>query len=153
MMRLLRNALWTWALFQGLAVGLGMLREWVLPGVLPPLATGLLTAQTEVVLVLLFTWLSQRRVRAELTRFRLVVIGLFWAGLAGLMEAAFPHFVLGRPWNLVLEPYATLQGKLHGVVLLVIMAAPLITGWRATQPSPGGGADSDDSGGGAPDAD
>ncbi|MDH4248032.1 MAG: hypothetical protein OEW39_09450 [Deltaproteobacteria bacterium] len=150
MMRVLKNAMWTWVLFQVLAVMMGMAREWVLLGILPPLSIGLLTAQTEVVLVLLITWLSQRALIPVLTRFRLFLIGVFWVGLSALMEALFPHFVLGKPWARVPEPYATLEGRLHGLVVLVMLVAPLITGWRATRPASPGGMDAKEAAGDPP---
>ena len=136
MFRLIKNALWVWVLFQAVAVMLGVVREVVLAGTLPPLGSGLLTTQTEIVLVLFFTWLALKGQQKSLTRFRLGGLGLFWLAMSGLMEVVFPRYVLGRPWGLLTEPYGTLQGRLHGVVLLLMLLAPLITGWRATRAAP-----------------
>jgi hypothetical protein len=51
-------------------------------------------------------------------------VGITWVTLTGLFELGFGHFVMGKPWGVLLEAYNPKDGNLWVMVLFVILLSP-----------------------------
>jgi hypothetical protein len=118
------KAVGLWMLLGVVATACGILREkWLVPfsGKLRGHQIGTL------VVCLLFAGIINGFVRAVLPGIdQALAIGLLWMVLTVLFEFAFGHWVLRRPWSLLLADYNLLRGRLWILVLLTEVSAPAI---------------------------
>jgi hypothetical protein len=52
--------------------------------------------------------------------------GLFWLTMTLLFEFGFGHFIMGKPWSLLLEDYNVMAGRIWILILIVTVSAPRI---------------------------
>jgi hypothetical protein len=53
-------------------------------------------------------------------------IGVLWVALTVGFEFGFFHYVMGRPWSLLLAAYDVTRGRLWPLFLLVVLLAPYL---------------------------
>ncbi|MBN2058363.1 MAG: hypothetical protein JW782_06175 [Candidatus Saganbacteria bacterium] len=78
------------------------------------------------ILILLATYVMVKLARPA--RAELIWIGIFWLVATIAFEFLFGHYVVGHSWEHLLADYNILKGRVWGIVLLVTLLAPLITG-------------------------
>jgi hypothetical protein len=111
-----------WALFIPLAILNGILRESVLIRLLGKptallLSGFLLCCLIFLITYLLFPWL-------KISSLQSWSVGITWVILTVLFELGFGHYVIGKSWDLLLQPYDLRTGNLWDVVLLFILVSP-----------------------------
>jgi hypothetical protein len=113
-----------WILFIPLGILNGTVREYVLiPAIGQQLAlplSGILLS----CLILLTTYLLFPFLKTA-TKYPWRV-GSIWVALTILFEFGFGHFVMGKPWNVLLEAYNLKDGNLWIVVVLFILLSPYL---------------------------
>ncbi len=61
---------------------------------------------------------------ADLARNDLLLIGAFWLVMTAGFEFVFGHYVIGHPWEKLLEDYNIFKGRVWVLVLLTTFLAP-----------------------------
>ncbi len=126
--RSLGQALGVWALLLGFAVINGLFRQRVLEPALGPEPAHVLATTTLAgavfVAALFFVTLSS----AQFPTSELLVIGLLWAVLTGLLELGL-GLARGLPSSELLADYDVTRGRLFGLVLLSEIVSPPIAGF------------------------
>jgi hypothetical protein len=84
-----------------------------------------LSTVTGILLFALYIWALTRWWRLESARQALVIGGL-WLALTVAFEFAFGHYVVGHPWNRLLNDYDLLAGRVWLIVLAWIAVAPWV---------------------------
>ena len=69
-----------------------------------------------------------RRVHASYSRADLLRIGLLWLVLTVAFEFGFFHYVMGKPWDVLLADYNILRGRLWVLVLATVLLGPILVG-------------------------
>lgn len=125
---MLLRALVVWCLLLVAAVANGAFREALLVPRLGNLAghvvsTLLLCALIVAIAWFTIDWVSPDRIAAALT------IGALWLVLTVAFEFGAGHYLLGRPWEILLADYDVLHGRVWPLVLVFTLLAPLVAGW------------------------
>jgi hypothetical protein len=58
----------------------------------------------------------------------LIVVGLLWLVLTVAFEFGFFHYVVGKPWDVLLADYNILRGRLWVLVLATVLLGPILVG-------------------------
>ena len=83
-----------------------------------------------IVSVLFIRWIGVR------SSARLLFLGVLWVVLTVAFEFILGRFILGLPWERLLEDYYLLHGGLMPIGLIVLACAPFIASrWRGRQSS------------------
>ena len=133
------TAVAVWFVFGLIAFGVGAVREVFLrPRVGEPTAHAIGTLSA-VALVALVIHAYIRRVHESCSRADLLRIGLLWLVLTVAFEFGFfhYHYVVGKPWDVLLADYNILRGRLWVLVLATVLLGPILVG---TIPGRGRGA-------------
>ncbi len=115
-----------WVLFIPLAILNGAVREgvlvpWLRNNTALPLSGILLSCLIFLTTYLLFPWLKA-------TPRQSWAIGSTWLFLTILFEFCFGHFVMGKPWRVLLDQYDVQGGNLWVLVLFVVFVSPYLSG-------------------------
>jgi len=103
----------------------GAMREGAYKTLLGELAAHQLSTLTGIIFTGIYIWLITRQ--WPLTSSSLAVkIGLMWLGMTILFEFGFGHYVMKNPWSKLLADYHIFSGRVWGLFLLWITAAPYI---------------------------
>jgi len=122
------TAVAVWFVFGLIAFGVGAVREVFLRprvGETTAHAIGTLSA---VALVALVIYAYIRRVHESCSRADLLRIGLLWLVLTVAFEFGFFHYVVGKPWDVLLADYNILRGRLWVLVLATVLLGPILVG-------------------------
>jgi hypothetical protein len=125
---LVPRSLAVWLLILAFATANGVLREGMLPKVLPHstayVASGiLLIACILAVSLITIPWLG------HLTLVQYVLVGAWWLGLTLAFEFGFGMLLRGQSFDVMLEGYRFKDGNIWPLVLLAVAAAPLIAAY------------------------
>ncbi len=115
-----------WVLFIPLAILNGAVREGILVHLLGSQTALPLSGVLLSCLVFLTTYLLYPFLKA--TPRQSWAIGSIWLFLTILFEFGFGHFVMGKPWGVLLQQYDVQGGNLWVLVLFVILVAPYLSG-------------------------
>jgi hypothetical protein len=122
------TAVAVWFVFGLIAFGVGAAREVFLrPRVGEPTAHAIGTLSA-VALVALVIHAYIRRVHESCARADLLRIGLLWLVLTVAFEFGFFHYVMGKPWDVLLADYNILRGRLWVLVLATVLLGPILVG-------------------------
>ena len=122
------TAVAVWFVVGLIAFGVGAVREVFLrPRVGEPTAHAIGTLGA-VALVALVISAYIRRVHESCARADLLRIGLLWLVLTVAFEFGFSHYVVGKPWDVLLADYNILRGRLWVLVLATVLLGPILVG-------------------------
>ncbi len=114
-----------WLALVAVAIGNGALRELVLlprvgAGIAHVLSTLLLAALILAIAALTIRWTAPRDSRDTLA------IGALWLLLTIAFEFGFGHWVARKPWDVLLEDYNLLAGRVWILIPVVTALAPAL---------------------------
>jgi hypothetical protein len=110
-----------------IAFGVGAVQEVLLrPRVGEPTAHAIGTPAVALVALVILAYI--RRAHASCARADLLRIGLLWLVLTVAFEFGFFHYVVGKPWDVLLADYNLLRGRLWVLVLATVLLGPLFVG-------------------------
>jgi hypothetical protein len=121
-------ALGIWFVFLVIAFSVGAFREaWLRPRIGEPRAhvIGTLSA---VILMTLVIYAFVRQVHASCSMIDLTLIGLLWLLMTVAFEFGFFHYVMGKPWELLVADYNVSRGRIWVLVLATVFLAPILIG-------------------------
>lgn len=123
-MMLILRILVAWILFTPLAILNGAIREslltpWLGKTTALPLSGILLSCLIFLTTYLLYPFMKALAHHAWR-------IGTTWLCLTVLFEFGFGHFIMGKPWEVMLKAYDVRGGNLWVLVLLVIFVSPYL---------------------------
>ena len=122
------TAVAVWFVFGLSAFGVGAVREVFLrPRVGETTAHAIGTLST-VALVALVISAYIRRVHESCSRADLLRIGLLWLVLTVAFEFGFFHYIMGKPWDVLLADYNLLRGRLWVLMLATVLLGPILVG-------------------------
>ncbi len=112
-----------WLLFIPIAILNGAIREKILIPLLgqaPALSlSGMMLSCLFLLTVwALFPWLSIS------SSGQCWLVGILWVALTVSFELGFGHYIMGKPWGVLLEAYDVRIGNLWVLVLLVVLVSP-----------------------------
>jgi hypothetical protein len=121
------RALLAWFILLAVAVANGALREAILipaTGDVPgrAISTVMLSAAILLVAWLTVGWIGVR------TAARGWAVGALWVGLTLAFEFLAGHYLLGKPWSVLLEDYDVMAGRIWPLVLVTTLVAPVLAG-------------------------
>ena len=120
------RAIAVWLLLFAIAYANGAFRELVLRRFLDELPAHQVSCALGISLILLAVALVGRKWRPT-SRAQAWQIGFVWLLLTVAWEFGFFHFVMGRPWSILLHDYAIWDGRLWPFVLAAILCAPSLS--------------------------
>jgi hypothetical protein len=114
-----------WVPMVFIAIGNAIVREEGYGRLMGELQSHQVSTVTAILLFGAYTWALTRRWRVESSR-QAIVIGLIWLGLTVAFEFLFGHYVMGNPWERLLNDYNLLAGRVWVFVLIWITVAPYV---------------------------
>ena len=76
--------------------------------------------------VLAVSYLFMRLVDVDYSGTDLWLLGATWVGLTVAFEFGFGHYIVKKPWEVLLEDYNPLKGRIWILVLAVTFLAPFV---------------------------
>lgn len=61
----------------------------------------------------------------QVSRNRMIIVGLLWCGLTILFEFGFGHYIMGHSWEKLFFDYNLFAGRLWFLVLLTLLVGPV----------------------------
>ena len=126
-----------WLLLLVVAVGAGALRAALLEPKLGELRAHQAGSVLVAVLFAATIYLITPWIDPELDRRRLLGVGVAWLVATVAFEFLFGRFVAGHSWRRLVADYDLLAGRLWPLVLAVVTAMPLLTGYLRSGRGPG----------------
>lgn len=114
-----------WIVLPFIGIANGAVRELGYRRLMGELAAHQVSSLTGVILFGLYTWGLSHLWKIQSSG-QAVAIGLIWLALTVSFEFLFGHYVIGHPWDRLIQDYNLLSGRLWGLVLLSITIAPYV---------------------------
>jgi hypothetical protein len=87
------------------------------------LAAHQISTATGIVFFWIVFYFIFKRWRIESTK-HAILVGLIWLGLTILFEFGFGHYIMGNPWQKLLQDYNLAEGRVWSLFLAWITIAP-----------------------------
>ena len=116
------HLLW-WFAFPFVAIFNATLRELIYKKPLGDLAAHQISTATGIVFFGIVFYFIFKRWRIESTK-HAILVGLIWLGLTILFEFGFGHYIMGNPWQKLLQDYNLAEGRVWSLFLAWITIAP-----------------------------
>jgi hypothetical protein len=121
---LLRHILAWFALLVAAIVN-GTIRQSLFIGRMSELRAYQLSTFTGIILFGIITWILHRLWPLE-SGAQAWTVGAAWLVLTLAFEFLFFHYVGGKPWDVLLQDYNVLEGRIWPLVLLWVLVAPYL---------------------------
>ena len=108
-----------------IAIANGLFREKFLAKRLSELQAHQLSTATMIILFGIYVWVLFK-IWPPISANQAIFIGLIWLWLTIIFEFLFGHYVVGHPWDRLLNDYNILRGRVWILVLIWIAVAPYI---------------------------
>lgn len=103
----------------------GSIRQFGYRDLLGDLAAHQMSTATALLLFGLYAWWLSRRWPLASAQ-EAVTVGLLWLALTMAFEFLFGHYIMGNPWQRLLNDYNIFEGRVWILVLIWITIAPYI---------------------------
>jgi len=114
-----------WVPMLFIAIGNALFRETVFAPRFSELQAHQLSTATCIILFAVYIWALLRLFRPR-SNGQAIAIGLIWLVLTVAFEFLFGRFVMGHPWNRLLNDYNLWNGRLWPILLLWVAVAPYL---------------------------
>lgn len=114
-----------WFLLLIAAVTNGIIRQSFFAGKMEELAAHQLSTFTGILLFALIIW-GLSRVWPLDSAAQAWTIGFIWLGMTLAFEFLFFHYVGGKPWDVLLQDYNILEGRIWLLIPLWVTVAPYV---------------------------
>jgi hypothetical protein len=122
---MLTRALAVWFVMLVVASANGALRQAVLVPAAGDVAGRAISTLILAALIALLTWMTIGWIRPRTTA-AAWLIGALWVALTLTFEFLVGHFLFGTAWNVLLEDYDILRGRIWILVVIVTAIAPRV---------------------------
>ena len=116
------HILW-WFAFPFVAILNATLRELIYKKPLGDLAAHQISTATGIVFFGIIFYFIFKKWKIEFVK-HAIFIGLIWLGLTILFEFGFGHYIMGNPWQKLLQDYNLAEGRVWSLFLAWITIAP-----------------------------
>lgn len=123
---------WFWFVLMVLAIGNGALREKVLVRWFKPLPAHQLSTLMGMVIMSLAVYLFSL-VFIITTLQQAIVISMIWLAMTTTFEFGFGHYVMKKPWAVLLADYNLKAGRIWAMFLVWLVMLPVMVWWLTHQ--------------------
>jgi hypothetical protein len=120
---LIYSASWLGMVF--LAILNGTIREKAYGNSMGELPAHQLSTLTGIILLCVYIWMLTGLFRIESSR-QAFLIGSIWLLMTVVFEFVFGHYVMGHPWDRLLNDYNILKGRVWSLMLIWTFIGPYV---------------------------
>jgi hypothetical protein len=120
------SALGAWFVILITAILNGAFREAVITPGTGPAAAHIISTVILICMICVITYLYVKMIRVQGPTINLFTIGLVWMLMTVAFEFIFGHYVMGHPFEKLIEDYNIFKGRMWILVLLTLLFAPSI---------------------------
>jgi hypothetical protein len=120
---LIYSASWLGMVF--LAILNGTIREKAYGNSMGELPAHQLSTLTGIILLCVYIWMLTGLFRIESSR-QAFLIGSIWLLMTVVFEFIFGHYVMGHPWDRLLNDYNILKGRVWSLMLIWTFIGPYV---------------------------
>lgn len=124
MKNIYKHILW-WFVFPFVGILNGVLREATYKNLVGDLPAHQISTVTGIIFFGIIFYFIFKKWKIESVK-NAILIGVIWLGLTILFEFGFGHYVMGNPWEKLLQDYNIAEGRVWSLFLVWITIAPYI---------------------------
>jgi len=119
-----KHILW-WFTFPFVAILNGALREATYKKLVGDLPAHQISTATGIIFFGIIFYFIFRKWKIDTAKLA-ILIGLIWLSLTILFEFGFGHYIMGNPWEKLLQDYNLAEGRVWSLFLVWITIAPFV---------------------------